>query len=362
LPDDAPSLVLPAPPPPAGPDTPEPTLGALIAMYERDYLTMLAPKTQYQRKRMHTTILRQLGAALPVRELTPPRLRAWREQLRATYAAPSTTRHYMQSFCAVLRVAVDELGWLEQNPILKVRRPPEPPGRVRWLTDEERARLLAACRHSHNPYLLALVLLAIATGCRKNELRQLTWEQVDLAQGALRLQHTKNGERRAIPVCGLALEHLRALHAQRRLGVPWVFPAIDGQKPMDFGTAWAGAVQRAQVTDFRFHDLRHTTASYLAMSGATLLELSHVLGHKTLAMVKRYSHLSDPHIGHVMQRMVSERLTDEAPPPVVTPPPTRKKDPLLALEMEADPWRPTADPGPPLESLKPEGSHDVETS
>jgi integrase len=84
-----------------------------------------------------------------------------------------------------------------------------------------------------------------------------------------------------------------------------VFPSVDGKKPYSFRPYWNEALADAEVEDFRFHDLRHTAASYLAMNGATLLEIADVLGHKTLEMVKRYAHLADSHKASVLERMNS---------------------------------------------------------
>ena len=82
-----------------------------------------------------------------------------------------------------------------------------------------------------------------------------------------------------------------------------VFPDPTGTRPADIRAAWQDAVRRAGIENFRFHDLRHSAASYLAMNGASLLEIAEVLGHKTLAMVKRYAHLSEAHTRGVVERM-----------------------------------------------------------
>jgi integrase len=82
-----------------------------------------------------------------------------------------------------------------------------------------------------------------------------------------------------------------------------VFPSTDGRKPFSFRPHWEAAVYAAGIENFRFHDLRHTTASYLAMNGATLIEIADVLGHKTLEMVKRYVHLADSHKAGVLEKM-----------------------------------------------------------
>jgi integrase len=93
----------------------------------------------------------------------------------------------------------------------------------------------------------------------------------------------------------------------RRIGTDLLFPGADPTKPVDVTKPWGTAVKRATLENFRFHDLRHTAASYLAMSGATTIELAAVLGHRTLQMVKRYAHLADAHTGAVVAAM-NERM------------------------------------------------------
>ena len=163
--------------------------------------------------------------------------------------------------------------------------------------------MLEACQTSRNPYLHTIVVLALATGARRGELLGLRWPDVDLKRATLAFQETKNGERRAVPLTGQALA-LMGQHAKvRRLDTVLVFPDATGKKPGGIREAFEGAVKRAGIVDFRFHDLRHTAASYLAMSGASLAEIAEVLGHKTLAMVKRYAHLSEAHTRGVVERM-----------------------------------------------------------
>jgi len=171
------------------------------------------------------------------------------------------------------------------------------------MSDEERQRLLAACQESRNPYLYTVTVLALATGARRGELLGLHWADVNLIQGQLAFWDTKNGEIRAVPLSGFALEVLRQHAKVRRLGVQLVFPDPSGIRPYRIRDAFENAVKRAGIADFHFHDLRHSAASYLAMSGASLAEIAAVLGHKTLAMVKRYAHLSEAHTRSVVERM-----------------------------------------------------------
>jgi integrase len=135
------------------------------------------------------------------------------------------------------------------------------------------------------------------------ELLSLTWRDIDLNHGIITLHDTKNGERRTLHLTGIALDLMRQHAKIRRIDSQWVFPAASGTKPASIREAWEYALRRANITDFRFHDLRHTAASYLAMNGASLMELADILGHKTLSMVKRYAHLSESHTRGVVERM-----------------------------------------------------------
>jgi integrase len=174
---------------------------------------------------------------------------------------------------------------------------------VRFLSDEERQRLLDACITSKNKSLYTIVVLALATGGRQQELLSLRWPDVDLIRGTLTFQQTKNGERRRVPLTGHALDLLRQHARVRYLESDLVFPSYTNIKRRRVRDAWNNAVRRAGIADFHFHDLRHTFASYRAMNGASLLEIAEVLGHKTLAMVKRYAHLSEAHTRGVVERM-----------------------------------------------------------
>lgn len=94
----------------------------------------------------------------------------------------------------------------------------------------------------------------------------------------------------------------------------FVFPGRTektSNKPLDFQRAWMTALKRASLEDFRFHDLRHTAASYLAMNGAGLREIADILGHKTLAMVQRYAHLTEDHKSAVINRMATAIFEEE---------------------------------------------------
>jgi integrase len=130
---------------------------------------------------------------------------------------------------------------------------------------------------------------------RRSELMMLTWRQIDFATKCVRLEKTKNGDRRTIPLTGHALEQMEKQNKIRRIDTQLVFPNISGRAPLTIRRPWCKAIENAGIDNFRFHDLRHSAASYLAMNGASMIEIAAVLGHRTMQMVKRYSHIAESH-------------------------------------------------------------------
>ncbi|HAT9546856.1 TPA: tyrosine-type recombinase/integrase [Legionella pneumophila subsp. pneumophila] len=215
----------------------------------------------------------------------------------------ATVNRYLAALSHALNTAINEWEWIESNPVLKIKKQPESQGRVRYLDDNERSRLLEACKESANKQLHTIVVLALSTGMRKGEILNLKRRDVFLNEGFLILEKTKNKERRRVPIIGYTHEVLAQHLKIARLDSDYVFPSKNGKQPIDIKRPWEVAVSKALVTDFRFHDLRHSCASYLAMNGATQRDLMEVLGHKTVQMTKRYSHLSDNHISSVIGSM-----------------------------------------------------------
>jgi integrase len=254
----------------------------------------------------------KLGAHL-LSDVTPALLAEHRDQLlkgitpRGNIRSPSTVVRYLSSLSHAFTVAVNEWGWLDDSPMRKVTKPKEPRGRVRFLSDEERHRLLDFCKNSKNRFLYLAVLLALSTGMRHGEIMNLKWGDLDLQKGRAILHETKNGDRRVVPVAGAVLSLLREHERIRRIDTVLLFPSKEPHRPIDLRSAWETALKAARIDDFRFHDLRHSAASYLAMNGASLAEIAEVLGHKTLSMVKRYAHLSELHTAGVVARM-NERI------------------------------------------------------
>lgn len=242
-------------------------------------------------------------------DLTPALIAEHRDLLsrettyRGTVRTPATVNRYLAALSVACNIALKEWGWLNANPVSKVAKLKEPRGRVRFLSDEEREALLTACRESDSPDLYVAVVLALSTGARRMEILGARWPQVDFNRATVTLEETKNGERRLLPLTGHALALVRERSKVRRIDSDLIFPNGTGNEPINLRHAFEKALERAKIEDFRWHDLRHSAASYLAMNGATLAEIAEVLGHKTLQMVKRYAHLSEAHTATVVGRM-----------------------------------------------------------
>lgn len=241
-------------------------------------------------------------------DITPSLLSEMRDVLsqensaRGKPRSPSTINRYMTTLQCVFSIAIREWELLDINPFMRIRKLKEPRGRVRYLNDKERIGLLEECKKIKNPCLYPVVLIAISTGARKMEILSLKWGDVDLQNGRVILEETKNGERRSLSLVKEVLEVIKRLYNERE-SEDWIFPSKDKKRPFDITRSWKRALKNAQVENFRFHDLRHTSASYLAMNGASMGEIADILGHKTLQMVKRYSHLSDAHKRGVVESM-----------------------------------------------------------
>ncbi len=226
-----------------------------------------------------------------------------KEKKETDFISPATVNRYYGAFSHVCTVATNEWEWLEDNPLRKIKKLKEPRGRVRFLDNDERKSLLLACKDAPYPQMYVIVVLALSTGARRSEIMNLRWANIDMEKKQIVLHETKNGERRALPLTGHAHELMKAHNKVRRIDTDLVFPSIVGDKPYEIKKSWEGALKKAGIKDFRFHDLRHSAASYLAMNGASPTEIAEVLGHKTLQMVKRYAHLSEAHTSSVVASM-----------------------------------------------------------
>lgn len=197
------------------------------------------------------------------------------------------------------------------NPVQRIRIQ-EPEHRIRWITPDEAADLVKACsEHARRPHVANFVRLALNTGCRRGELLGLEWDRVDFDRCVLRLEaeHTKAGKRRVVPLNEQAIEVLRDQWrwVRQNLGasVPWVFAMTKDTHLTTVQKTFTRACCRARIADLRVHDLRHTFASWLVMSGESLYVVKDLLGHSSITVTERYAHLAPKQGAQAVQRLPS---------------------------------------------------------
>lgn len=272
-------------------------------LVDRYFETVLPQNPKNARnKRAHLMWWNEKFKHLRLREVKPNLIAQLRDELlskkteKQTVLSPTTVVRYLSTLSHAFSIAVKEWEWINENPVLKVRKPQPAKGRLRFLSLDEKDRLLAACKISKSKDLYLIVALAISTGMRRGEILNLKWKHIDFEKNAIWLEETKNGEQRYVPLIGVPFDLLKFKYKGQTKD-DLIFPGMKNPaQSICIKKGWENALKKAEITDYVFHSLRHTTASYLAMEHASLLEIAALLGHKTLQTTKRYAHLSDQHM------------------------------------------------------------------
>jgi integrase len=280
---------------------PEPSTLTFAQAVDRYLAAKARKKSLPEIKRTLETLKGHFGAETLLADITSSKISEWKA---ARLAATSRQTGGLLSAAAVNRPLAALRGLLkmasaewEAIPAVPTIKLEQERGRFRWLTPEEAQRLLAASRASRNADLADLVELAVFTGLRQGELLGLDWSRVDRSRGVLLLVETKNGKDREVPLN----ERADAVLARRG---PQDTGLVFGSDNFDsYRTAWETAVRKAKLTGVRFHDLRHTFASWAVQRGASLPEVKDLLGHSSLAMVLRYAHLAPEHLRSAVSRL-----------------------------------------------------------
>ena len=208
----------------------------------------------------------------------------------------TTVNRYLALVRAILRRARDHWEWLDKAPSVQLF--PDPKRRVRFITHEEAARLLAELPE----HLADMVRFSLATGLRQNNVRLLEWDHVSLERGMawVSAHASKSGRAISVPLSDDALTVLRRRHGEHPR---WVFPYRGKPLYCPNSKAFRLALQRAGIEDFRWHDLRHTWASWHVQSGTSLQELMELGGWSSFEMVLRYAHLGGHHLKEAANRV-----------------------------------------------------------
>jgi integrase len=265
------------------------------------YLAEISPMkraTTAIREKRRVKIVKERLGSFSLAALTPELIGKYRDERLGEGMSASSVRLELALLAHLYTVAIREwrLG-LIYNPVSLVRKPSPPPGRDRRLQKPEEKALLQACDAHSNPMLGWIVRTALHTGMRQSEIQSLRLSQVDLDKRVIRLAVTKNGSARTVPLTKAATSVLRKAmkNPARPKDVDLVFfgaPGWDGvRRGYEFKPAWFDAVRKAGIEGFRFHDLRHEAVSRFVEAGLTDQRVSSISGHRSMQMLKRYTHL-----------------------------------------------------------------------
>ncbi len=230
---------------------------------------------------------------------------------KAGASSGATANRHMALVRAILRKAANDWEWVDRVP--KVRMFPETKRRVRWLTRDQVVELL-----KHLPEHQAdLVRFALATGLRQGNILRFEWSQIDMQRRCAWIHADQAKARRAI---GVPLNEEAIAVIRRQIGRHQTRVFTYRGKPLQQANtkAWKDALRKAGIADFRWHDLRHTWASWLAQAGASMFELQELGGWSSSEMVRRYAHLAPGHLADVAARIgsigtkVATEATDRA--------------------------------------------------
>jgi integrase len=220
-------------------------------------------------------------------EITPKDIELYRAE-RMKKVSKSTINRVLSCFGSLYNRAI-EWGKVTDNPMSKVKPFKVPEKRIRYLEKEEINKLLAHCCEHLKP----IVIVALHTGMRKGEILNLKWRDIDIKRNIIHLYDTKNGEKREVPMNEIVQKTV--IGVLKNPESQYVFCNNLGKPYGDVKKSFWTALKKAGIVNFRFHDLRHTFASQLVMSGVDLNTVRELLGHKSIEMTLRYSHLSPDH-------------------------------------------------------------------
>ncbi len=281
------------------------TLEVAMQRYLNEVSPTKSKGTVAREKDRSAHLLKSMGA-YALAAITPDILARYRDDRLATGAANNSVRLELALLSHMYTIAIREwrIG-VFYNPVSAIRKPASGQGRNRRLLRsvpdqgkvDEQTRLLKACSAHSNPMLGWIVRLALSTGMRAGEIQTLRRGQVDLSRRIIRLTETKNGSVRTVPLSREAVVVLKdaLAHPVRPLDTDLIFwgePGKDGKRrPYEFRPAWRRALKLAGITGLRFHDLRHEAVSRLVEAGLSDQEVAAISGHKSMQMLKRYTHL-----------------------------------------------------------------------
>lgn len=216
--------------------------------------------------------------------------------------APATVQRQKAVLSSLFKYAVDQ-GYVKSNPVMETPTIKIGNNQIeRFLSDEERTRLLQACKKSKWPKLYLLVLMSLTCGARRSELLNLRWSEINFKDGTARLADTKNGSSRVLTFPQITMDEMISF---REVGNGLIFPSPSNpEKPFSFRKHWEKALQDANIHNFRWHDLRHDFCTQLAVNGIEDLTIAKLAGHKSLQTTARYTHMNVKRAADVTEKVM----------------------------------------------------------
>ncbi len=230
-------------------------------------------------------------------EIKPQEIERYKAERQKTVTNATINREL--AFLSHLYTMAKKWDKIDKDPTKKVQKLKEPPGRTRFLTEDELLRLLNECPD----HIVPIIITAVNSGIRKSNLLNLKWNQIDLNNSQIKIISSKNNESRIIPMNNTLVDLFKNL--EHRNEEDYVFARKNGRRIKNIIEGFKAALNRAEILDFRFHDLRHTFGSHLAMSGANIKTIQKLMGHKDISMTLRYAHLSQDHLKKAVNELDS---------------------------------------------------------
>ena len=279
-------------------------------LVERHHKHAEGYKASYGREKYALERLKNTFGARYLSEFTPWLVEKWKRD-RAKEVKHATVNRELTLFKHMLKMGV-KWGLISSNAASGVARFPEQEGRLRYLSEEEIPTLLEACKEQiTSPWLYPLVVLALNTGARQGELLTLRYDDLDVERGLIYFGKTKNRKLKTIPMNQTVRAVTEWLLRHRYGDYLFMWPWGEQVGRTTIYDAFKKACKAAGIEKFRFHDLRHTAASYLVMGGVDIATVKEILGHREIEMTLRYSHLAPAHKAKAVEKLgeVLEKIT-----------------------------------------------------
>ena len=273
--------------------------GIYVSRYEAEHITFSELVHRYQKEVTPTKksasreisrlkCLDKFFGEVTLARINSEMVAYFRDERLSLNLSGATVIKDLNTLSHIIDTAIKEWGlYIPQNPVKNIRKPRVNNSRSRRLSNGEEIILLAKCRE-HSLMMESVVIFAIETAMRLGEIINLNWSDIDMERKIATLFHTKNGEVRQVPLSNAAIASVRTLPRHiASLKVFWRWKAVSS-----FESSWQRVLAKSEIKNFRFHDLRHEATSRLFEMNLNMMEVSTITGHKTLQMLKRYTHLS----------------------------------------------------------------------